>query len=145
MDHTRRDLSVLLPALFAAAQAEAQQQPVLPSKCYEYDSLPVKKNQANHSESRQVFNGVNHEGVSLDVHITLLPAGQMPHPPHHHEWEEIIFIQTGTMEFTINGKTSRGGPGSITYIASNEEHGAKNVGEGPSQYFVLATGRRGRA
>lgn len=143
MDLTRRDISVFLPALLAAARANADQK-TLPSKSYAYESLPVKTNAANHAESRQVFDGVNHENVSLDVHITKLPPGEMPHPPHHHEWEEIIFIQTGNMEFTINGVTSRVGPGSITYIASNEEHGSKNVGSEPSQYFVLAIGRRGR-
>jgi quercetin dioxygenase-like cupin family protein len=143
MNHTRRELGILLPAIVAAA-AEAQPQPPLPSKTYAFDSLPVKKNPTTHGESRQVFNGTTHEGVSIDTHITLLAAGQMPHPPHHHEWEEIIFIQTGTLEFTINGNTSRVGPGSITYIASNEEHGSKNVGDAPSQYFVLAIGRRGR-
>lgn len=140
----------MIPALLGVASTEAQQpQPgqkgVLPAKTYDFSSLPVKSNATTHSESRQVFDGTTHEGFPIDVHITLLPPGQMPHPPHHHEWEEILFIQTGTVEFTINGNTTRIGPGSVAYIASNEQHGMKNVGDVPSQYFVLAIGRRGRA
>lgn len=134
----------MMPALFVAAQAEAQtnaaNQSVLPSKVYPYDELPVKVNPENHAESRAVLNGLTHEGFPLEAHITHLPAGQTPHPPHQHAWEEILFIQTGKMEFTINGKTSVANPGSVIYVASNELHGAKNIGDTPSQYFVLAIG-----
>lgn len=150
MNQTRRDWTAFIPALLVAATAEAQQpQPHskvrLPSKTYSFSSLPVKSNPTTHTESRQVFDGTTHEGFPVDVHITVLPPGQMPHPPHHHEWEEILFIQTGTLEFTILDNTSRIGPGSIAYIASNEQHGLKNVGDTPAQYFVLAIGRASRA
>jgi quercetin dioxygenase-like cupin family protein len=140
MNHTRRDLSVLIPALFAAAGDN-----LLPSKTYEFSSLPVKGNPATHNESRQVFDGTTHEGVSIDLHITTLAPGQMPHPAHHHEWEEMIFVQTGTLEVLIKGDVTRIGPGSVAYVASNEQHGWKNVGDVPSQYFVFAIGRRGRS
>lgn len=139
MNHTRRDLGVFLPALFALAGGN-----VLPSKTYEFNSLPVKTNPTTHGESRQVFDGTTHEGASIDLHITMLAPGQMPHPAHHHEWEEMIFVETGTLEVTIKGNATRIGPGSVAYVASQEEHGWKNVGDVPSQYFVLAIGRRGR-
>jgi quercetin dioxygenase-like cupin family protein len=144
MNYTRRDLSVLLPALLAAVRADAEPA-VLPSKTYEYTSLAVNVNPTTKGESRQVFDGVTHEGVSIDLHITILQPGQMPHPAHHHEWEETIFIQTGTLEVNIKDSVSHIGPGSVAYVASNEEHSWKNIGDVPSQYFVLAIGRRGRA
>ena len=105
MNHTRRDLGVLIPALFAAAGDN-----LLPSKTYEFSSLEVKSNPATHNESRQVFDGTTHEGVSIDLHITTLAPGQMPHPAHHHEWEEMIFVQTGTLEVNIKGDVTRIGP-----------------------------------
>jgi quercetin dioxygenase-like cupin family protein len=144
MKQTRRELAILLPAMLAVADAEAQtaRNPMLTSKCYEFKDLPVKVNEKTHGESRQVFDGTLHDGEPVDMHITLLAPGQMPHPPHHHEWEEIIMLQTGLLEFTIKGNSTRVGPGSVVYIASNEEHGLKNVGDVPSQYFVLATARR---
>jgi quercetin dioxygenase-like cupin family protein len=84
---------------------------------------------------------LTHEGVHIDMHITTLMPGQMPHPAHHHEWEEMTMLQTGTLEVTILDKKTRVGPGSVVYVNSNEEHSWKNVGDVPAQYFVLAIGR----
>ena len=131
---------MLLPSLAALARADSK--PVLPSKTYEFTDLPVKTNLKTHGESRQVLDGLTHENFPIDLHITTLAPGEMPHPAHHHEWEEMIFIQTGTLEVNIKGSVTRIGPGSVAYVASNEEHGWKNVGDVASQYFVLAIGRR---
>ena len=140
MQPTRRDLSLLLPALMAVPSI-----PALPSKCYEFTELPVKKDAKTGNESRQVFDGYTHTGYPIDLHITTLQPGLMPHPPHHHAHEEAMFIKEGTLEFSIAGKTCRVGPGSVVYINSEEEHGLKNVGESPATYFVLALGREKEA
>ena len=143
MDTSRRELTLLLPALFAAQAAAAEKsETVLPSKCYPFESLPVKKNAQNGNEPRQVFNGLPHERFPVDLHITTLQAGQMPHPAHTHAHEEMIMIQTGTLEGTIADNVTRIGPGSIAYVMSNEKHAWKNVGDTPSTYFVLAIGRQ---
>jgi mannose-6-phosphate isomerase-like protein (cupin superfamily) len=101
--------------------------------------LPVKKNGKN--ESRQVFDGRTHSGFPVDLHLTSLAPGEAPHPPHHHVHEEMMLIREGTLEVTISGKSTRIGPGSVAYIASNEEHGLRNVGTTPAKYFVIALGR----
>ena len=139
MEYSRRDLGAFLPALFAA-QAAAQQPKaphVLPSECFEYEKLPVKVNPKTHIESRQVFRGDTHTGFEIACHITKLPAGMMPHPPHKHLNEEIFFLKEGTIEITVDGKSTRLDPGSVAYIHSNEMHSAKNVGDTPAQYFIL--------
>jgi quercetin dioxygenase-like cupin family protein len=132
MVYSRRELSLLLPALMAGGNN------VLPSKVYEFDKLPVKTNPKTHAQSRQVFHGTTHTGCPLDLHITTLPPGQMPHAAHSHEHEEMMFIKEGTLQATINGHNYTAGPGSVIYVASNEMHGLKNVGDTPAQYFVLA-------
>ena len=142
MDCTRRDLSALLPMLAAIAAGRADAAlPTLPSKTYEFSALPEKTNPQTHNETRNVFDGLTHDGTHLDMHITTLMPGQMPHPAHHHEHEEMMMLQSGTLETMVNGKTARMGPGSVFYVYSNEEHGIKNVGDTPAQYFVLAIGR----
>jgi quercetin dioxygenase-like cupin family protein len=144
LDYTRRDFGLVLPALAAAAsQAQAQDGKALPSKAFEYTALDVKTNGQN--QSRAVLNGQTHSGFPVELHMTTLGPGQAPHPPHHHVHEEILMLQTGRLDVMIMGKTTRVTAGSVVYVASNEEHGWKNAGAEPAQYFVIALGRDGAA
>jgi len=138
MNHSRRDLAMLLPVL-AAAKVSAQTEKKIPSTVYRYEDLPVKANAA--TRQRQTFNGQTHSGFHVDLHLTELAPGQMPHAAHHHVHEEIVMVQRGTLEVTIKDKVTRAGAGSVVYVASGEEHGWKNVGSEPAEYFVLALGR----
>ena len=63
------------------------------------------------------------------------------HPGHHHQHEEIFLIREGALEVTIAGRSARLGPGSVAYVASNEEHGVRNAGDTRAEYFVIALGR----
>ena len=138
MNCTRRDLSFLLPALLTVEGVADTA--VLPSKAYAFDSLPVKTNPENHMEIREVFRGKTQTGCPLALHISKLPPGEMPHPPHHHVHEELMLIKEGLLQFTISGQTSTVGPGSAVYINSNEQHGLKNAGDAAAQYFVVEIG-----
>lgn len=140
MNCSRRDLNFLLPALLVAPTTADV--PVLPSKSYSFDSLAAKTNPKNHMQTRSVFNGNTQTGCPIAMHISTLPPGEMPHPPHHHVNEEILMIKEGTVESIIAGHTSRVGPGSVIYINSNEEHGLKNVGDVPALYFVVEIGHQ---
>jgi quercetin dioxygenase-like cupin family protein len=133
----------MLPALAAAQMvpAPSKVKPTLASKAYRFEDLPVKVNGEN--RSRDVFNGKNHAGVALDLHITELGPGQAPHAPHRHLHEEIVMLRTGLLEVTIEAKVTRVTAGSVVYVNSNEEHGWKNPGSESAQYFVLAIGREG--
>jgi mannose-6-phosphate isomerase-like protein (cupin superfamily) len=139
MDQIRRELSLLLPVLFAAAAAAGAESSELPSKCFAFDELLVQKH-PNGMETREVFRGKTHTGCPLALHLSTLPAGQMPHPPHHHVHEEMMLIKEGDLQFTIAGKTCTVHAGSVVYINSNEEHGMKNVGATPAEYFVVEIG-----
>jgi mannose-6-phosphate isomerase-like protein (cupin superfamily) len=136
VDFSRRDLSLFLPAL--AAEAGAAQTTALPSRTFRYEDLPVRANGPN--RARAILNGETHRGYPLEVHMTELGAGQMPHPPHHHVHEEMILIHEGTLEVTIAGQSIKLGPGSAAYVASNEEHGWRNVGTERARYWVIAIG-----
>ena len=138
MTYSRRDLCLLVTAL-AASSGAAAQKTALPSKAYPYKELPVRKNGAN--ESRAILSGELHTGCYLEVHQTRLAPGAMPHPPHHHLHEEMFLIREGTLEVTINGHTTRLGPGSVGFAGSNDEHGVRNIGTTPAEYFVVAMGK----
>ena len=142
MKISRRNFAALAPAL-AAAQTAAppKEKPTLASKAYRFEDLAVKVNGEN--RSRDVFNGKNHAGIPLDLHITELGPGQAPHAPHRHLHEEVVMLRTGLLEVTIEGKVTRVTAGSVVYVNSNEEHGWKNPGPSRAQYFVMALGREG--
>ncbi len=133
---TRRDLTLLSAGLFAASAKGQKALPAtLSSHAYRFDDLVLK------GTGRQVFDGLTHSGFHVDLHETELAPGAAPHPPHRHEHEEIVMIREGTLEVTIEGKSSTVGAGSVVYLASNDFHGWRNVGAAKAQYFVIALGR----
>jgi len=138
MDYSRRELTLLSAVFIAAAQAQKTK---LAGRAYRFEDLPVKENAS--SRGRAVLDGLTHSGFRVHVHETELPPGGAPHPPHHHEHEEIVMVREGTIEVTIDGVATKVGPGSVAFVASNQEHGWKNVGEGRAQYFVVELGRAG--
>ncbi|MEO6829589.1 MAG: cupin domain-containing protein [Acidobacteriaceae bacterium] len=142
MEFSRRDLCALFPAaaLLATLPLESQTREMLAdSQAFPFEKLPLHTS-ANGVQSRPVLRGMLPTGELLEVHETMLPAGTMPHPPHHHIHSELWLIREGTVEFTVNGAGHHVGPGGVGFAASNQEHGIKNVGDGPAQYFVVAVG-----
>ena len=137
MNHTRRNVCRLLPALMASLGIAREKTP-LPSSALRFEELPVRKDGGN--SFRAILEGTTHGGFPLEVHETDLAPGGMPHPPHRHVHEEMFLIREGTVEITIAGRSSRLGPGSAAFVASNEEHGIRNAGTTHAQYFVIALG-----
>jgi mannose-6-phosphate isomerase-like protein (cupin superfamily) len=123
---------------FATTQSTAPNA-VLPSKAFRFEDLPVRESPP--VRIYQVFTGTTHSGYMIDMHETDLAPGQAPHDSHHHVHEELILIREGLVEFNIAGQKTQLGPGSCAYIASNQDHGLRNVGTIPAQYFVLALGQ----
>jgi quercetin dioxygenase-like cupin family protein len=135
---SRRDACLLVPALLAAT-GNAAEGPNLASKAYRFEDLAVRTSGGN--TFRAVLDGMTHAGCHIELHQTSLAPGATPHPPHHHAHEEMFFVREGTLEVTIAGTSSRLGPGSVAFVGSNDEHGVRNVGDAPVQYFVLAIGQ----
>ena len=89
MKYTRRDLRLILPAL--AAASSAAEPPVLPSKAYRFEDLPVRG--SGNMRSRQIFSGKTHANYTVDLHHSELAAGAAPHAPHQHAHEEVLLIR----------------------------------------------------
>ena len=142
----RRNLFALsaLAALGAAAgTAKAADTPTLTdSKVLKYADLPLRKF-PNGGEQRRVMSGTLATGEFVEIHETMLPAGEMPHPPHKHPNSEWLFIQTGQLEYVDeNGKHIPAGPGDIVFSASNQTHGLVNVGKTPATYIVFSVSKQ---
>ncbi|GGA59012.1 hypothetical protein GCM10011507_07980 [Edaphobacter acidisoli] len=145
----RRDFLAAITA-FAALGAVADAQVYTPhapgekilseSEAFDYNSLPVHQS-SNGGASRAVIQGVLATGEHVEVHETTLPPGKMPHPPHRHRHSEFMMIREGLVEFNMDGKKQRVGPGGVLFAASNQLHGLLNVGDENANYFVIAIGR----
>ena len=138
MKTTRRELCCALPALLLTLRAQAQPPSTLPSHIYAFDSLTAK--QSGNLTSRDVLSGRIFEGCQISLHESELAPHGIPHPPHQHRHEEMVFVTGGTLEFTIHGTATRAGVGSVLFAGSNEMHGIRNPDPVPATYFVLALG-----
>ena len=139
MNLTRRS-TFLLPVLFTRALAWAADLPSLRSKAYRFEDLPVEKE--DQVAYRSILEGRTHTGDYLEAHETVLEPGAIPHPAHRHVGEELFMISKGTLEVTIAGKSTRLGPGSAFFVASNDEHKIQNAGNEPAQYFAVTLGEK---
>jgi XRE family transcriptional regulator, regulator of sulfur utilization len=158
MTYSRRNLGFLLPTLAAAvakAQSAANREtsgapapaadnsveklPVMKTKSYKYDELPVATNGKN--KQRRLFTAKTHTGFKMESHMSDIAPGEVNHPPHQHLREEMMLVREGVMELTISGVPHRLGPGDVGVIGSNEIHNAKNVGTAVAKYFIVNIGR----
>ena len=147
--YSRRDLGFLLPALAASAAAQTstpaaadnsiEKLPVMKTKAFLYNELPVTTNGQN--KQRRMFTAKTHTGFKMESHQSDIAPGEVNHPPHQHLREEMMLVRTGLMELTISGKPLRLGPGDVGVIGSNEIHNAKNVGTTRAEYFIVNIGR----
>src|SRR5688500_7885813 len=115
MKISRRELSVLLPTIAAAAavgqldaQTPAAQQTTgtiaparaprakLDTRMYHHAQIPYNGN--DQKKARRFFMGETHGGFNLEAHETILGAGVETHAPHKHIHEEIIIVLEGTVE-----------------------------------------------
>jgi quercetin dioxygenase-like cupin family protein len=140
----RREFGLMISALAALGpSAEAQPATEAPalahSEIFAFDKLPVQTG-ANGMTTRAVIRGTLATGEYIEVHETMLPPGEMPHPPHRHTHSELLLIREGKLEVTSDGQHGFVEPGGVIFTASGVLHGLKNVGSGPANYFVVAVG-----
>jgi len=149
----RRGLFAAFSALAAmaatggAAQAQTPKQgrmttkQLSQSRVIRFKDLPVVKLD-NGGTQRPVMSGTLPTGEFIEVHETVLPAGETPHPPHKHPNSEWLFIQSGRLEYNDNGKIIAVGPGDIVFSASNVSHGLNNVGTADATYIVFSVSKQ---
>ncbi len=138
-----RVLSVFAAMGAASGTAHAAEPATLStSKVIKFADLPVRK-VPNGGEQRRVMAGTLTTGEFIEVHETMLPAGETPHPPHKHPNSEMLFIQTGNVEYIDeDGSRTPAGPGDIVFTASNKMHGLKNPGTTPATYIVVSVSKQ---
>ncbi len=125
-----------------AATAEMKGQPPLSAASGRLGSgiFPWEKLEAKATKTgarRAVLDLPTSTLANFECHVTTLNAHEAPHAPHRHPDEEIVLVKEGALDVTINGATTRAGPGSIVFVSSGDHHGWVNAGDTPATYYVL--------
>ena len=134
----KRDLAISLisvSATLCAVAAIDAAKPIIGESVYDWNSLKVQKTAIG--ETRSIVKGRTATLDELEMHVTTLNPGMASHPPHKHPNEELVILDSGTVETLVNGEWKRLGPGSVIFNASNVLHGLRNVGNTPAQYHVI--------
>lgn len=134
---TRRDVGIAAVAVLCGwgAGALAQQRNVLGPAVWDWNKLAVKKTDVG--AIRDLVRQPTATLDELEMHVTTLNPGLSSHAPHAHPNEELVIIDTGTVETLSGGKWERLGPGSVIFNASNSPHALRNVGDTPATYHVI--------
>ena len=140
MQIDRRELCSLLPAVLFSGTWISAEPASLASAAFPFSALQPRANKNGSGEVRNIVKGSMPTGEQVEIHETTLHPGASPHPPHRHKHSEFWLVREGTVEITIKGKQYQLGPGSAAFAASNDEHGIKNIGNVPANYFVVAIG-----
>jgi quercetin dioxygenase-like cupin family protein len=111
------------------------------SQVFKYANIPVRTF-PNGGTQRPIMSGTLPTGEFIEIHESMLPAGQMPHPPHKHPNTELLFIQAGTLEYIDAGKVIAVAANDVVFSASNISHGLKNVGTTPASYIVCSISKQ---
>ena len=135
---TKRDSLVALLAVCATLAIVAAGQTgktLMSSSIFDWNAIEAQPTKVG--ARRQFFQAPTATLDELECHVTTLNPGEIPHSPHKHPDEELIIVKEGTLEATVNGQTKRVGPGSVLFMASNQEHGVRNVGQTTAAYHVI--------
>lgn len=108
------------------------------SRVFHFDEMKVEHH-SNGGWGRPVMHGTLPTGEFVEVHETMLPPGQVPHPEHKHRNSEFVLIREGKVQYWgEDHKPVTAGPGDVIFSASNQLHGMKNTGDVNASYFVVS-------
>jgi XRE family transcriptional regulator, regulator of sulfur utilization len=136
---SRRDIVVAVSAacatMAAVAWAQTTAPPVMRSSIFKWDDMQAKPTASG--VKREVLKAPVATLDQLQLHVTTVGPHQKAHEPHKHPEEELIIVKEGMIDAMQNGETTRVGPGSVIFEASNELHGLINAGDMPATYYVI--------
>jgi quercetin dioxygenase-like cupin family protein len=106
---------------------------MLSSRVVDCDSIPEPAGGGH----RVVFDSPTLTFVRLEGHVSMLTPGAHTTPKNRDPGDELFIVKSGVLEVTLNGISSRVGPGSLYYVAPNDERTMTNIGSGPCSYQVF--------
>lgn len=91
-----------------------------------------------------MFSGATSDLREMEVHVSALGHGQMPHPPHTHREEEILLMLAGEADLILPQVKGPHGddrfplkPGEFVYYPAHFPHTLRTTSEQPANYLMF--------
>jgi mannose-6-phosphate isomerase-like protein (cupin superfamily) len=81
--------------------------------------------------------GQTNRSLSLWTEIT--PPGGGPPPHYHLNEDELFLVQSGRVQFLVDGQWVEPGEGATVYIPRGNVHAFRNAGQAPSRMWIITT------
>ena len=129
-------LRLLILFVVSTSSLASQKTDSLPSHVYHWDSLAVKKQTT--WIKRSIIEGSTHSLSWFEVTAITLDPGKAPPPSSaYYDMEELLIIEEGMLNITIDGVSRKMGAGSVAFIMPRIVHGVSNAGNTKATYYVL--------
>jgi quercetin dioxygenase-like cupin family protein len=126
-----------------AAPSPADNSSALPPLIRPLD-LPLAESPERRRAHYHLFRGSTGVLEEIESHVSVLSAGQCPHPPHIHPEEELLIILEGEADIVLatdaegrDRTVTRLKPGSFTFYPSGQYHTIENPVDAPVTYLML--------
>jgi quercetin dioxygenase-like cupin family protein len=85
-----------------------------------------------------LVDAVDSDGQATAFVTTVAPGGNTL-PPHSHDWDETMYVTSGTLTFVIDGETREVSAGEAVFIAGGQVHKYDNYGTESSSMLIVST------
>jgi mannose-6-phosphate isomerase-like protein (cupin superfamily) len=76
---------------------------------------------------------------SLSLWTEITPPGGGPPPHYHLNEDELFLVQSGRVQFLVDGQWVEPGEGSTVYVPRGNVHAFRNAGQTPSRMWIITT------
>lgn len=80
--------------------------------------------------------GAEQTGHTWSLMETVVPRDMGP-TAHHHGWDEAYYVLSGEIEFTVDGRPVRVGPGDFVYAPGGTTHAFRGASDEPARMLIF--------
>lgn len=148
---TRRDLLVALTTVIVTlgtAYAAGALRPVMGTAVFHWGEAEVETDGG--FSARTFASNATSTLLNLEVRGVTLDPGETPHParPHTQTEEQLVLVRSGSLRVElgtirpttagdVDGRVQTLGPGSVLFLAPNQQHALESVGPDSAVYYAV--------
>ena len=106
--------------------------------------LPLKQDLGRKWTMFPFFRGSTPNVIDIECHVSILEQGEVPHPPHRHQEEELLILISGEVDLLLPGNESMHGSerqrlkvGEFVYYPANFPHTLQTLSKEHATYLMF--------